>query len=327
MSTPHRLPLRLDPRREALLAIGACLAIAMPIGFGLANGRTGQENGSKNTAATQPGNALASTARFEAASIRQINLSGNRHLVMRIIDRPDDGRFYATAVTSKVLIQIAYGVQDSQIEGGPKWINSERFDVQAKSDDALSDDLKELSPDQAKLVKQRMLQALLADRFELTVLRKTKELPVYDLVVAKNGPKLQEASKAGTSSAGGRMASNGPMAHSPPAEGERRFTSNTTMPFLAVILSHMVGRIVVDKTGLIGRYNLTVHWTPELGRGGPGGGPGRAGAAEESGLSVPDSSGPSLFTALQQQLGLRLKPAKGPVQVLVIDHIERPTPN
>lgn len=318
---------RLDVRRKLLLIVAALIAVALPIGFGLANGRLGQANGSQGTLA-QTGNALAKNAKFEVASIRQINPSGNHRRVVRIIDRSDDGRLYATTVTAKMLIQDAYGMQDSQVEGGPKWIDSEQFDVQAKADEAVSNQLKALSPAEAKVMKRHMVQSLLADRFRLTVQQKTKELPVYDLVVAKGGPKLQEASKAGTFSGRDNVATRGTRARFRPGGGEAYATFyNGSMPGIAEFLTLRLGRMVVDKTGITKRYTFTLYYSPELGHGLMAGTPGQAGAAEAGGPSAPVSTGPSIFTALQQQLGLKLKPAKGPVQVLVIDHIEQPTPN
>lgn len=291
-----------------------------------------------------PGRTLSAQAKaslpasFEVASIRQDNAASNRHMVVRIVNRPNDGKFYATAVTAKMLIQDAYGVRGSQIEGGPSWINTERFDVQAETDDSMRVELKNLSPAQGKLVKRHMLQTLMAGRFKLTVLHKTKELPVYNLVVTKNGPKLHDASRqANLASAGGPNASRGTMAGFQPGKGERYITFyNGSMTSIAEALSHLVGRMVTDKTGLTGRYNFTLWWTPEMPRGGMAGGPGlegpehdgAAGGNGPAGMGpASDVSGPSLFTALQEQLGLRLKPAKGPVEVLVIDHIEPPTPN
>jgi uncharacterized protein (TIGR03435 family) len=136
-------------------------------------------------------------AKFEVASINP-DKSG-RDLV-RIIGAPHEGRFYATGATLKLLIILAYDTDDWRILGGPKWINSERFDIEAKADTSLNEELKKLNLDQAWFIKDRMLQELLADRFKLKVHSKTRELPVYVLVVAKKGPKLEVAREEGPTS-------------------------------------------------------------------------------------------------------------------------------
>lgn len=305
----------------------ACLAVAVPIPLASANGTPRQAKTSQEAAPAQLGNDLAKTAEFDVASIRQNKPSGNRPTIVRIRSRDDDGRLYATAVTAKMLMQVAYDVLDMQMEGGPGWVDSERFDIQAEADDALSDQLKRLTPQEARPVKQHMLQVLLADRFKLTVHQETKEAPIYELVVAKNGPKIQDVSKTG------RISPDSPFPHPEGVGASRAF--NTTMSSFAESLSHLVGRMVVDKTGLAGRYYFSYQYSREstsvFWRARAGGVPEPAGgaAAVANGLSgvEPDSPGPSIFTALREQLGLELKPAKGPVPVLVIDHIEQPSEN
>ena len=148
-----------------------------------------------------------------------------------------------------------------------------------------------------------MLQALLAERFQMRVLRETKELPVYALVVGKSGPQLHEAEGAGNGMRIGRG---------------RVTTQAISMEPFAKNLGKLLGRTVVDRTGLEGKFAFTLEWTPDPGQ--PMGllGPSPASA---------DDSGPSIFTALQEQLGLKLEPQKGPVEILVIDHVEKPSEN
>ncbi len=143
-----------------------------------------------------------------------------------------------------------------------------------------------------------MLQALLAERFKLTLHRETKELPMYVLVVAKNGPKFK------TTESETGISSNSSRTH-------WHVTAKGTMRRFAEFLSEEAGRPVVDQTGLSGSYELTLDWTPD-----------DAPAANDS------AAGPSLFTALQEQLGLKLDATKGPVEILVIDRANRtPTEN
>jgi uncharacterized protein (TIGR03435 family) len=230
--------------------------------------------------------------------------------------------FTATNVPLLTLIRQAYGLRafaiDDRIFGGPAWLSAERYNIDAKIDDAVAEKLKQLSPDQSKLARQHMLQALLADRLNLIVHRETRDLPVYSLVVAKNGPKLQESKpddpyldgfkdKSGRGGTGIMMGSGsivGQAAH---------------LDALVPLFSILVGRTVVDKTGLTGTYDFKLKWTPDQNL--------AATSTGSAGVQPPESSAPSLFTAIQEQLGLKLEPGKGPVEVIVIDHVERPSGN
>ena len=152
-----------------------------------------------------------------------------------------------------------------------------------------------------------MLQALLVSRFQLKVHPEDRELPMYALVVARNGPTFLESKANGTTIDGG----NGKI---------RVQGGDNTVSLLAEQLANSLGRPVVDETGIKGRFNITLQWAPYDGAAA------KLGGTEMSG-AVLDSPGPSLFTAIQEQLGLKLEPRKGPVQVLIIDHIERPSAN
>jgi uncharacterized protein (TIGR03435 family) len=343
------------------VGLAGFLTVALPVSLALAKPIPGLQSAPPAGSSSAAAGTGSATPKFEVASVKVDKTSAvGRRVMFRIMDPPDNGRFYANGPTLRMLLRMAYDVQDSQIIGGPSWINSEHFDIQAKADSAVDAELRKLSADQALLVKHRMLQALLADRFNLKLRHETRQLPVYALVVAKNGPKVHEVQHAGT---GPR-----PASHAFGSRGFVRFQSggqeqqitsqDTPMSFLAQLLSQRLGRTVLDKTGLTGSYNFTLKWTPDategqmFGGAGPGGGPGFGGtagpgsgtappgsaaqgalaetpsASGSSGSSGPsDSSAPSIFTALQQQLGLRLKSEKGPVEVLVIDHVEPPSPD
>lgn len=246
-------------------------------------------------AQSPPPNASASAPRFDVASIKphktdqQPLISGGRFT--------EDG-FSATAVTPQWLIRLAYDEpQSRRIAGAPNWLNSdsERYDVEAKMDSSAVDEDRKLTPDQRLLARRRMLQALLEDRFKLTLHRETKDLPIFALVIAKNGPKLHEV-KAGD------PAPTGPFA---PNHGHVVRRGGLPVLVWALSESNDIDRVVVDKTGLSGIYDFNLEWTME-GKG---------------------DSGPSIFTAIEQQLGLRLESQKGPVEILVIDHVERPSEN
>jgi uncharacterized protein (TIGR03435 family) len=238
---------------------------------------------------------------FEVASIR-LNNSGSGSSRADF----DHGRFTATNEGIKGLIQYdAYGVAGPQIEGGPAWLASERFDIEAKVDEATAVQMERLGPEERSQMKRQLIEQLLSDRFKLAVHWETKELPVYALVRAKGGEKLtpttDTSGSSGTSSNPGRLKASG-------------ITMARLAETLTSILNREVGRVVVDRTGLEGRYNFTLEWSPLDG-------------SSSSAANGSQGSGPSIFTALEEQLGLKLESGKGPVKILVIDRVEQPSEN
>jgi uncharacterized protein (TIGR03435 family) len=218
-----------------------------------------------------------------------------------------------------MLIREAYGIDSTQIAGAPDWLNSEKFDIEAKLDSSATDELHKLGYDQFMLESQRILQGLLADRFKLALHRETKELPVYALVFARGGPKLQDANPDDTYP-NGIKDMNG-KGHGNVIRMGRGQIIGQGIPIsnLVRMLAQQLGRIVVDKTGLTGKYDFSLQWSPDTGQG-------------PMGHSVTDNTPPpdsdlSLFTAIQEQLGLKLESQKGSVEILVIDHVEEPSEN
>jgi bla regulator protein blaR1 len=212
--------------------------------------------------------------------------------------------------TLKGLIEMAYDLRDFQIQGGPGWADSESFDIVAKCVIAPSDSAPGAAAKSIEDTRLR-LQALLRDRFQLEVRRESKDLPEYMLAVGKSGPKFKPSgadhaagSTAGINAACGRMVG-----------------TNTTMANLAYKLSRSLDRPVVDQTALTGSYDFVLSWTPDTGP------CAASNSAPDSAAASNAGDGPSLFTALQEQLGLKLDSVKGPVDTLVIDHVERPSPN
>lgn len=253
----------------------------------------------QSSAPPQTPSATAAPPVFEAATIK-LNKSGSSSSQSSF----KNGRYTATNIALKNLMNYsAYGIPEPRILGGPKWLDSERFDIEAKVDNSTVDQMRTLSREQRKLQMQAMFQQLLADRFKLSVHWETRELPVYALVIAKSGPKLQVSTKPGSGTSSG----NGLFT----AEG---MTLAEIAQSLTQELATELGRVIIDKTGIAGRYDVTLKWTPES-----------DGAPADNGTE--NSSGPSIFTAMQEQLGLKLESAKGPVQVLVIDHVEMPSEN
>jgi uncharacterized protein (TIGR03435 family) len=270
----------------------------------------------------QPGSPVVGTASkipaFEVASIKP-DKSGTDMTMLRTTPVG----FSASNIALKVLIQQAYGIEDNQIVGAPSWLGSARYDIEAKVSSSDTDALHNLSSDQRRL----MLQPLLADRFQLKVHTEVRDLPVLTLVIAKGGPKLHEAKPGDTYPNGlkdfnGQGGGPGMMLMRP----GQLTGQGLPLSSLARVLTQQLGSTVQDKTGLTGKYDLTLQWTPDRnGSAMPG--------APEPGLQGPgsggstDASGPSIFSAIQEQLGLKLESQKGPVEVLVIDHVETPSEN
>ena len=274
-----------------------------------------------------PAAAPAATASptFEVASIKRHQGGGPSML------RNQPGGTLAVAnIPVNFLIAFAYNVKRFQITAGPAWINSEGFDIEAKPDIAPPEDARNMSFEQHQAImdQQRVrMQNLLADRFQLKFHRETKELPIYALVVAKNGPKLHESSAPSPpdpSAAPKRGGPNGPGIFM----GRGQLTGKQMkLSFLAEALSEQLDRLVIDRTGLNGFYEFTLKWAPDESQGAAFKGPGPLPPGGPDAPPPPDSSGPSLFTAIQEQLGLKLEPSKGPVEILVIDRVEQPSEN
>ncbi len=306
----HRVAYKLNFGRKLLLAAAGVAAIAGPIAYGLAKAPQRQ---------SQPQTSSKDRPTFEVASIKPAKPGTRGGLLQFGLG----GRFVATGITAKLLLEEAYGVKDSQLARAPSWFNSERYDIDAKPEEAALD---KLPLDQRRDKLMQMIQSLLAERFKLSLSHETKELPVYALVVAKNGPKLHKSTfkppdkpaplprspKPGeTRRLGGGIAMEGPG---------RLTSTGIELSMFANVLSRITGRIVIDKTGLPGRYDFTLQWTPDERESPvPPGGPGDA--------PPPESTGPSLFTAIQEQLGLKLESQKAPMDILVIDHVEKPSEN
>jgi uncharacterized protein (TIGR03435 family) len=224
---------------------------------------------------------------------------------------PSRSGFSAMGVTMHQLIQEAYGIYDNdRILAEPGWVTSQKYDVEAKVDDEDEPALSSLDIHQ----RGRMLQALLADRFKLTAHPENREHPIYALTVAKNGPRLQ-ATRPDAVPPGLFKDVGGLVRRSLPGELTVQWM---TMGALAQMLTQYVDRLVVDKTGLTAHYDFNLAWTPDEGA------PTHPAGADANPMPAAPA-GPSIFTALQEQLGLKLEAQKGPVEVIVIDHVEPPS--
>lgn len=263
------------------------------------------------------------TPSYDVVSIKPAKPSGGaggNGLVGNGIEYTADGLRANSTVMS--LIQSAYGVDADRISGAQGWMTSEKFSIDAKMESSAADEMNKLSSDERDSMRQRMLQALLADRFKLSVRTESKELPVYELVISKSGSKIQVA-KPGDTYADGIKGGNGKGLGGDLMVGFGS-TGNVKAQGIEIGtfaqgLSRYLKRPVVDKTGLTGRYDFTLHYAPEARAQAPSGGSIDNGAT--------DPAGPSLFTAIQEQLGLKLEAKKDPLAIIVIEHVERPSGN
>lgn len=332
---------KMTAARKAVLYFAAAMVLAVPVGFGVLHG---QANSSTAPNSSQAAPSTQAIPKYEVASIKHHKADDGPG--MRLMFRMLPDGVSLQGIPMRMLLQQAFGVEQDRIVGEPSWANSSRYDIEAKVDPEDAPKLKDLKVDQ----RNAMMLQLLVDRFNLKYHHETRELPTYALVVAKGGSKLTEA-KPGESmprpeehpgEPGAKMPSPGipeamvkldgpPRAGNRPMKGEGMMMSpgsitsrGGSVDFLSHALSNMLGRTVVDETGLTGKYDFSLNWTPDENMpsalGGPEGGPPR-------GEAPPDAGGPTLFTALEEQLGLKLEAQKGKVDVIVIDHIDQPSQN
>jgi uncharacterized protein (TIGR03435 family) len=240
----------------------------------------------------------------------------------------DADKFTTNGQTVKVMMKFAYNLNigtDQQISGGPSWVGTTKFDIVAKMNDDTIAALPKLTNDQKRERLQLMVRELLADRFKLRVHHETKELPVYALMVGKNGSKLTPSVDAPRSSDTGSDSKHSTSGwHGLQMQGRGQMEGHGANPdMLANVLGfqpEIGGRMVVDKTGLKGTYDFLLKWTPDASLGTSSSPFGTSGAPV-------DPSGPSLFTALREELGLTLDATKAPVDTIVIDSVEMPSEN
>jgi len=234
---------------------------------------------------------------FDAVSVKPSDPNSKNGT---LVDVTRGGTLHVVNATVKDLIETAYDVRSFQIEGGPKWADATKYDVDARPGTRPQG---AAAPPPGWTNVRLKVQALLKERFQLQLHRDTRTLPIYSLAIAKSGVKSSPLS-ATQSRNRGINAGPGTML------GEA-----ATMPQLAYKLSRLLGRPVIDNTALEGNYDFKLEWTPDSGPPAPDGQP------------LATSAGPSLFSAIQQQLGLRLEATKGPVDILVIDRVEKPSEN
>ena len=248
------------------------------------------------------GQTVATRQRFDAFEVATIKLMPSDQKTARFITMQGTNRFIAKDYTLKLMIAAAYDLNPRTISGDPGWVESEHFDIAAVTPG-------EVKP--TRVEQMAMLRGLLTDRFQLTFHREQKDFSIYILDVAKNGADLKLKLKPSTAppdDPASLISTVYPQRLVLPAR-------NATMADFASLLQRaIVDRPVVDKTGIVGRYDFDLEWAPDETQFG-----GELGAASAEAVAAP------LFLAMQQQLGLRLEARKGPVSALVIDRAERPS--
>jgi uncharacterized protein (TIGR03435 family) len=226
-----------------------------------------------------------------------------------------------TNVPLWMIVREAFGLEDDHMFGGPAWSKTSNFDIEAKVSPEDAAKFKALKMEQ----RQQMMIAVLEERFGLKYHHETRDLPMYELVVAKGGVKMHESiPDAKGPDSGGPGPAPSPGRHILMMHRGHIESVGTGMPGLARALSGQLGRTVIDKTGLTGNFDYKLDWTPE-GAALPmamGGNPAAVGNATSQ-----DTDGPSIFTAVEEQLGLKIESTKGAVDVIVIDQLEQPTAN
>jgi uncharacterized protein (TIGR03435 family) len=264
--------------------------VAVLMGFALLGAAQAQ------TAAIPLDTAPLKGAQFDAVSIKP-NETGSGHSHLHTWS--DNADLAAENISLSGLVQYAYDVPGTRILSSQAIMKTAHFDIQAKAENAVNEQAKHMESKALDGLTKEMARTLLAERFQLVVHREKKELPVYELEVAKSGLKLTSSDVKGTHVTG-RLGS--------------LTVQGISVPDLCDELGRQVGRVVVDNTGLTGRFDGALRWTPEDG-------------PPPMLNGEPDTSWPSIYTAIQEQMGLKLEPRKAPVDVLVVDRVELPTAN
>jgi bla regulator protein blaR1 len=302
---------KLDFTKKLLLTAAAFVAIVVPIIFGFLNPPASRAQSAD----------AATTANFQSFSIKPSQApnpeptyeGGGKHMI-KMMFGPDG--FFAANVTMSALIQEAYGIQANQIAGGPDWLNTDRFDVQAKLDKSPTSDLGP-HPERYHSVIKQLLQAALTQHTQLAVHTESKDLPTYALVVAEGGSKLQPAPTSDGSEGKGMMGMHRMMMQK--GSGGQVVglaAQGVPMADFAYQLSLQLGTPVIDKTGLKGNYNFDLQWAIQT-----------EPDASENAASDNSEAAQSISTAIERQLGLKLVPQTQPMPIVVIDHIQKPAEN
>jgi uncharacterized protein (TIGR03435 family) len=320
---------------KLLLGVVGVAAIAVPLAFGaIAVPRSsmfkrvrvlylrqgGPASGGQSPQTAGPNDDGKALPSFEVASIK----SGDPSERSRGFGSPDPSQFRVINMTAKGMVAFVYGLKDFQLTGGPDWANSKIYSINAKVEDSIAKSIQGMSRQERQQQERMMLHSLLNDRFKLSVSHVTKDEPEYALVVAKGGPKLTPTTWVA-------LAPDAPGAKALPGKGPHLLLNNgnisavnqpvSGLADLLAFMPEIEGHLVVDHTGITGNYDYTVQFSSEALD---------QKFAQEAAAPPPaqaNDSGPSIFTALEEQLGLKLEMTRGPVEIYTIEHIEEPSEN
>ena len=285
------------------LSVAGVATVAIPVGFGILHA---PPSGATQVSPVPANESLA----YRDVSIQHAQPGAT---MMGNIGRPDG--FRIENLTLEQIISNTYNVESFQISDGPAWLASDKFDIHGRIDELTQRQLASLSQEQRSLERVAMMKALLADRFALRVHQESRTMPTYSLVVAPGGPRLKKAVPGDTYPDGLRDFDGHPVGPHMMQIATGMFTVQAlSMPMIARLLTQQMNRSVFDNTALQGEYDFVLKWSPD--------------ESQPAALRGTSSSpGPSIFNAIQDQLGLELQPTTGPVEVLVIDHVEAPKEN
>jgi bla regulator protein blaR1 len=297
----NRIPLRMNFLRKLLLSASACLAMAVPLVFGLLHPT---QSRAQSQSLASPGSAFESVylqPNTTGAPMAGFVISGKGGHAFQF----KSDRFMATNTSLRELLSIGYQVQDSQIAETPAWFESDKYDLVAVLSSAEIAKRQQMTMEQRSQEVHELIQRLLTDRFKLAVRRESKLTPIYALVVSPEGSKLHVAQPGDTYPNGIKHPDGKPVVPGffIPKSGEFIAQGLSIPSFVSTLSSQNLGRPIVNKTGLTGNYDFTLQWTPD------------------SSTSTPNAS---LFPALEQQLGLKLEPQDNAMEILVVDHAEKP---
>lgn len=292
--------------RESLLLTAACVALACPMLLAQTTPAPGMPSSPTPTANATP------TLSFDVATVKpHAGMAYSRGLIYQ----PDG---YTGTVTLSMLVQDAYGLRtEDQIAGVPDWAKNEWFDIQAKMGAADIVEIQKLTFAESSVRRQPMMQALLADRFKLKVHSETKQVPVYELVLTKGPSKLIDTATDPKTARGKDGKPPMGIHFMKDTADVMAYSMSAWAGFLSQPVSG-VGRPVLDKTGLTSTYNFPINWSVYSAR------PAMPSAVAGDAAAPDDTT--SIFDALKE-VGLQLHPATGPIETIVIDHVERPTEN
>ncbi len=302
---------RLDFGRKLLLSAGLAAALAVPVVFGLMQApqsRAAAARGQEAATTSAAGTPWQLTS-FGPSTVPAEKMGGPKKVYVKF--GPDG--LSGVNVTAKLLIQDAFGVLANQIDGAPSWANTDGWDFEAKGEITLPKGEKPIVHDDSG--RAAMFQTLLIDKFKLAFHRETRQLPVYELVLDPGGSKLAEAKPGDPFGIGIRDPQGNKMPSAFKVSPGEMIGQSVQTSDLAGALSQRLATNVLDNTGLKGRYDFKMTWTPN-----------RSGLPSDA-PAWTEAAGPSLLEALQGQLGLQLKTDMTPMEVIVIDHIEKPTAN